>query len=384
MRWWLVPPLLLAAACFPRGWTGVDPAAPLEPPFPCDVGPYLIVPEPGRAVIAFEHPLEEPPIVEWWPVATGTSAPPQLALYVEARSYDGIWAAQLDRLPLDVELRYRIRAKELTIGPFSFRAGISRGRPVRFAAFGDTRTGHQVHALLIQAMTKERIDFAINSGDLVEFGGTPEQWATFFRIESPLISRVPFLPVVGNHDDSPSKLYERYFLSDVWSQGRRYYYQDWGDLKMVVLDSQIEMRAGSAQYDFANRALADAAERGQLIAMSMHYPPYSSGEHGSNLEVREVVSELARRYGVELVLAGHDHNYERTDPIDGTTYVVAASAGATIRAVAPSAFTAEMRTEPHFVLFDVEAGTLVGRAINLAGNTFDTFVIPANPPRPTP
>ena len=37
-----------------------------------------------------------------------------------------------------------------------------------------------------------------------------------------------------------------------------------------------------------------------------------------------------------------------------------------------------LRTEPHYVLFDVENGTLVGRTINLAGNVFDSFVIRAS------
>ena len=97
--------------------------------------------------------------------------------------------------------------------------------------------------------------------------------------------------------------------------------------------------------------------------------------------MREVVGELAPRFGVELVLAGHDHDYERTKPVDGVTYIVAASAGATIRKLSPSSFSEVLRTEPHFVLFDVDRGSLVGRVINLQGDTFDSFVIPPNAPR---
>ncbi|CAN0594479.1 unnamed protein product, partial [Laminaria digitata] len=103
--------------------------------------------------------------------------------------------------------------------------------------------------------------------------------------------------------------------------------------------------------------------------------------HGSTLEIREVIGDLAPKYGVELVLAGHDHNYERTKRIDGVTYMVAASGGAPIRRLRPSWFSAAVRTEPHFVIFDVERGSLVGRAVNLNGETFDSFVIPPNPAR---
>jgi hypothetical protein len=99
------------------------------------------------------------------------------------------------------------------------------------------------------------------------------------------------------------------------------------------------------------------------------------------MEMREVIGELGPRFGVELVLAGHDHDYERTKPIDGVTYMVAASAGATIRKLSPNTFTEVLRTEPHFVLFDVERGSLAGRTINRAGETFDSFVIPPSAPR---
>ena len=67
--------------------------------------------------------------------------------------------------------------------------------------------------------------------------------------------------------------------------------------------------------------------------------------------------------------------------MDGVTYMVAASGGANIRAITPSSFSAALRTEPHYVLFDVIKGGLQGRAVNLQGNVFDSFVIAPNPAR---
>ena len=186
---------------------------------------------------------------------------------------------------------------------------------------------------------------------------------------------------LGNHDNSQRLHYRRYFLSERYMQGNRYYYQDWGDVRVVCADSEIETRQGSEQYAFLEAALKDGAKKDMIMLLNMHYPPYSSGAHGSTLELREVVGDLAPKYGVELVLAGHDHDYERTKRIDGVTYIVAASGGAPIRRIQPMWFSAAVRTEPHFVIFDVERKTLVGRAINLNGETFDSFVIPPNPPR---
>lgn len=390
----------IVGGCYPKGWNRLDPTLYQAEEQLFTTGPYLVRMAPRRVAVVIKHPLPKPPIVDWWvaeetqtssvvlelnprlrgTTSTQSSVPPERHSIV-AHLEDGLWVAVLDRLPHDRRLEYRVRSSIGEVGPYSFHAGRSRNQPFRFAVFGDTRTGHQVHRLLIEAMVRERIDFVINSGDLVEFGGSEEQWDNYFRIEAPLISSAHLFPVVGNHDDSPRQLFQRFFLTPLWAGGRRYYVQDWGDVRVVVLDSEIELRAGSLQHAFAEEALKTGAQRGQLLLLAMHYPPYSSGEHGSFLEIRAVVSDLARRFGVELVVAGHDHDYERTKIIEGTTYVVAASAGATIRRLTPSDFTEVLRTEPHFLLIDVERGGLVARAINLAGDTFDSFTIVPNPPR---
>ncbi|MEO1234976.1 MAG: metallophosphoesterase [Myxococcota bacterium] len=234
--------------------------------------------------------------------------------------------------------------------------------------------------MLIERLAKEDVDFFINSGDLVEFGGWRRLWIRFFNIEAPLVSKRPLFAAVGNHDNSQPLFFRKFFLSNLYAGGERYYYQDWGDVRVIILDSEIEMRPGSAQHQFLVEALDYAMRRDQLIILSLHYPPYSSGEHGSNPEVRKVLTPLAEKYGIEVVLAGHDHDYERSKPIRGTTYLVAASGGAPIRRVIRSDFTAEFRTEPHYVLFDVSGGRLLGRAVNLEGEVFDTFIIPPNPP----
>jgi acid phosphatase type 7 len=373
--------LLATCACYPKGWLGATPELATLRDYPFTTGPYLVALDRGRLAVVIKHDLPEPPVIEWWMEQAATSTDPADRTSVTAESADGLWIAELVDLPSDVNLSYRVRSTLGEVGPFDFRAGVSRGLPFRFAALGDTRTGHDIHRRLVEAMARENIDFVINSGDLVEFGGVEEQWDLFFRIEAPLVARRPMLAAIGNHDESPRRYFEQYFVTSRSNTGERYYYVDWGDVRVVIMDSESECRRGSDQYVFVDRALADAAAKDMLSIVSLHYPPYSSGTHGSHMEMRSVVGELAPKHGVELVLAGHDHDYERTVPIDGVTYIVAASAGATIRKMSPSAFSKVLRTEPHYLLFDVDRGSLVGRAINLYGDTFDSFVIPPNPPR---
>lgn len=376
---WLLWTAVFLSGCFPKGWPPERPGYSIHD-FAYDAGPYLVRLDPSRMAVVCMHQLSEGPMVRWWVRPADGGRPPSITEVRSVRIND-LWVAIMEGLPADVELRYVLESELGLIGPFDFRADRSRGQSFRFAAIGDTRTGHQVHRALIEKLAKEDIDFFINSGDLVEFGGQLDLWIRFFNIEEPLVSKTPLFPSVGNHDNSQRLSFRRFFLSDLWAEGNRYYVQDWGDVRVIALDSEIEMRPGSDQHRFMESALASGAHQGKIMVLSLHYPPYSSGEHGSNPEVRSVLAPLARRYGVEVILAGHDHDYERTKPIDGTTYIVAASGGAPIRRVIPNDFTAVFRTEPHYVLFDVSNGHLVGRAINLDGEVFDDFIIEANEPR---
>lgn len=346
---------------------------------PLLTGPYVMLGGPNRALVAFRIRQPRDDCVVRWRVE-GSSEPPTV---VGAKTEADLYYAELTGLPRGPRIAYTVAAGGVELDSGSFRVGTAPDqKSFRFVAFGDTRTGHAVHRSVVEAISREEIDFVVHTGDMVERGGIKEQWDWFFQIERPLLRRAPVLPAVGNHDASGRDYFERYFLHNEWTRGRRYFATDWGNLRLIAIDGGIECRSGCEQYTFAEQALASGAAAGKLMVMFLHYPPYSSGNHGSHLGVREPIAALSRRYGVELVLSGHDHNYERTLPIDGTTYVVSGSAGAPIRPVRPQSFTASARTEPHYVLVDVDGDRMTLRAINLAGEVFDSQVILPNPPRP--
>jgi predicted phosphodiesterase len=329
--------------------------------------------------------LSEPPRVEWWMAKDEQSlepASPQDIRSARAEEYLGQWVTLLEPLPLGRRLVYRVRSQRGDSKPTAFRAGAHRGTRYRFVAFGDTRTGHRVHRDVVEAAAQEDVDFLLHTGDMVDQGGKADQWDLFFQIEQPLLARAPIVPAIGNHDMSPRDYFGQVFLTTYWADSFNYYYQDWGDLRIVAVDSGIECRTGCTQNLFARRALSEGAKKGMHMLISLHHPPYSSGAHGSYLNIRRAVSELARLYGVELVITGHDHNYERTKRIDGTYYVVAAAAGAPVRPVDPEPFSDVVRTEAHYVLMDVTPQNMTLRAVNLKGETFDSVVIDPNPPRP--
>jgi predicted phosphodiesterase len=324
-----------------------------------------------------------PPLVEWWLSSSRYDvAPPAASLIraAQAQREGGLWVAELTGLPLDAFVVYRVTTGAKVTEPSVFKSGASRGQPFRFAAFGDTRTNHGVHRAVIDAVAREEVDFFVHTGDMVERGGREPQWELFFRIEAPLMKKAPIFPAIGNHDQSPRDHFGQYFLTARWADSLSYYYQDWGDLRIIAVDAGIECRDGCVQNWFARKALAEGAQQGLLMMLFLHMPPFSSGAHGSYELIQDTIVELTTEYGVELVFTGHDHNYERTKPIRGVTYVVSGAAGAPIRPVKKQHFSEVVRTEPHYVMIDVDRSSLTMRAINLEGETFDTAVIQALPP----
>ncbi|MEO8701822.1 MAG: metallophosphoesterase [Kofleriaceae bacterium] len=337
-------------------------------------GPYVLLTGPNDAIVAFRHTSHKHATVEWQTETGEHGSQP-------ARRDGDQFSARFKGLPRGPVINYRIMMHDKVAGAGSFRVGPAPNETTaRFAVFGDTRTNHQVHRSVIEAVSKEKLDFFIHTGDMLERGGKPEQWIIYFQIERPLMEKAPILPAIGNHDLGNRGYYTKYFFLDEWTLGKSYYVTDWGRLRIISLDVTIVCEDRCAQYEFVRKALADGAAADKIMVMFLHHPPYSSGAHGSDLQLRGVLAPLAKKYGVELVITGHDHDYERTKSIDGTTYIVSGSAGAPIRPIRPHEFTASARTEPHYVLVDVDGDKLSLRAINLRGEVFDSASLPLNPP----
>ncbi len=106
----------------------------------------------------------------------------------------------------------------------------------------------------------------------------------------------------------------------------------------------------------------------------MHHPPYSAGYQGSSVDVRDALAPVLERHGVQLVLSGHDHDYQRSVPIDGVTYVVSGGASGT-RRTGEDDFTAVSYSWHHFVDIAVTGDQLVLRAVGQDGTVFDEVTL---------
>ena len=120
-------------------------------------------------------------------------------------------------------------------------------------------------------------------------------------------------PVPGNHEYlSPGAApYFDYFAANVGPAGRSYYSYDLGAWHVVALDSNIAAEPGSAQYEWLREDLA--ASHASCTLAYWHHPVFSSGYHGNNPKMAEIW-RLMDEAGVDVVIAGHDHDYERFAP----------------------------------------------------------------------
>ena len=150
----------------------------------------------------------------------------------------------------------------------------------------------------------------------------------------------------------------------------RFYARRVGPALIVALDST---RADDpAQLRWLRRTLDGSSARWKIGAL--HHPPYSAGVHGSDGAVRRHLVPALRRAGVRLVLAGHDHDYQRSRPIDGVTYVVSGGA-AKLRPTGRADFTAYAASTRHFVDLQISRDRLRLLAVAQDGRVFDAATL---------
>ena len=253
----------------------------------------------------------------------------------------------------------------------------SAGAPpeVRLAVVGDIGTGdseEQVTADAINAIPG-RYDGLVLLGDNVYPSGDPARIPTtvFSPFRKILEDGTDLLAVLGNHDVMHGNGSGQ--VAALGMPGRWYAWHH-GPVLLIVLDSTRP--DDPEQLAWLERTLATATEPWRIVAL--HHPPYSAGWHGSSIDVRRAFQPLLDRFGVTLVLAGHDHDYQRSKPIHGITYIVTGAASQT-RRTGVEDFTAVAWSTHHFVDLNVFEDHLLIRAIDQDGEQFDEVVVPAHP-----
>ncbi|MBP6106242.1 MAG: metallophosphoesterase [Steroidobacteraceae bacterium] len=205
--------------------------------------------------------------------------------------------------------------------------------------------------------------------------------------------RAMTLATPGNHDYVRGNAgdFSEYFGADPLQDGgfiafSRALTDDW---RLIALDSNVDGSALQAQYEWLDKLLAEAAKAtartpGCLLVM-WHAPLYSSGMHRGSGDRMRPFWQLADRHGADLVLSGHEHFYERFDPLDAEgqppragqapRQFVVGTGGARLYGFWKPPYRSKARVLEHGVLqLSLERGRYSWRFIDVDGRVQDAGV----------
>ena len=248
---------------------------------------------------------------------------------------------------------------------------------LRWLAIADSGSGDSRQRAVADQMAKVHqrrpVDLVLMAGDNIYPDGNLDRVeATFLQPYRALLdARVPFHAVLGNHDirtgnGEPQLAYPPFGMKGRWYALRR------GPVEFFFLDTNMNAR-WQHQLPWLRRALAASTAPWKVVVG--HHPMYSSGFYGDDPAAIARLSPLFRQYGVQLYINGHEHHYERSRVLEGTTYLQVGGAGASLRAVVPNERSARALSRHSFAEISATPTTLEVNGWDLRGERIDAAVL---------
>ena len=324
------------------------------------------------------------------------------------------WTAAIGGLQLGHKYFYRVRGNGQTLAEGYFTTRQPRGGKIRFVSFGDNSYGDVSDRAIAYYAYKQNPDFVMNCGDNVyESGRDHEYQRYFFPVYNantagpgegaPLLRSVPFYGIVGNHEvqdkdgdgneiadfgknpdvlgfftalhlplNGPSKLsYPMPIMGprknvDAFREaaGGRFprmanYSFDYGDAHFLCLDSNRYLDPNDeALQAWIKADLSSTDALWKFVVY--HHPAFNVGDEHYETQHMRVLTPLLEAHGVDFVLSGHEHNYQRPRPLKFTPAGPGKSAAVCARdRKVPGTFTIDTtfdgvtKTRPNGILYIV-------------------------------
>lgn len=276
---------------------------------------------------------------------------------------------------------YRVGGEGAWSPEYSFTTAPEPGSSVKFSVgiAGDARDNQSTWGQLLSQMESHDPAFYLFSGDLVDLGVNMVEWEAWFDALAGVGEYKPVMTVHGNHEF----LTRQYFGLFALPGNEQWYSFDYGQLHVVGLNDTVAQATDmDTQASWMDQDLQES--EAPLEIVFHHKPAYTScNTHPPEAELQEKWSPVEERNGVVIDFTGHNHNYERSYPLNGgvettadlgTTYIVSAGAGANLYDNdLGQPYTEVAAVTYHYVILEVDGGTVTTTAYDLAGNVLDTF-----------
>lgn len=264
---------------------------------------------------------------------------------------------------------------------------------LRAALFGDSGKGSTTQMDMARRIREQRIDLLIHLGDIVYDAGEEKYYdSRFFKPYDGLLRHTPVFTTLGNHDvatQSGAPYFANFYLptANSFDGSEKHYSFDWGDTHFVTVNSNA---LTSSVASWLATDLAASTKRWKVVFF--HHATYSCGYHGTNSGVLSLIVPVLEAQNVDIVFAGHEHDYQRTFPIragttrlqgndrdyvnpEGPLYVITGG-GAGVRATANTCwFTNVALSVPHVTRFQIAGDLLYLDAVDSTGTRIDAMSI---------
>ena len=221
---------------------------------------------------------------------------------------------------------YRVGNDENWSEWIQFKTANDTYSPTQFVYFGDAQNdilNHWSRVIRMAYQTAPNASFVIHAGDLVDSAHKDNEWAQWFKAGGFIHSQWTAIPVVGNHEFQRFDGYEGSLprrLSIQWRPQftlpvednldsrlhETVYTVEYQDILILVLNSTGHLEK---QTEYIKQKLSNTDAKWKIV--TNHHSVFSPAEGRDFKYARKVWKPLFEKYGVDLVLNGHDHTYAR-------------------------------------------------------------------------
>ncbi|MEI7981514.1 MAG: metallophosphoesterase [Bacteroidota bacterium] len=258
-----------------------------------------------------------------------------------------------------------------------------------FLALGDSRTNMGTWNQISTLCNSKHADFTIFTGDLVASGASNSNWDNWFNNATQYLRNNLSYYCIGNHDASDTVKFENNFTLPMVSNTKLHYFFSYGNAVFICMNTE---NISTSEYNWMVNVLQENQSKTWKVVF-FHRPFFTTGRHAGEMNAYLSTWWAAfDTYGVDLVLNGHDHMYERSKPINytvspnapvpeygsgsgqGRCEIVCGSAGAPLYTGSPSAwFIQKYQSVYHICKIDVTDCILTDSTFSVSGGLIETF-----------
>ncbi len=365
----------------------VETPLPTEPPLPTPTatplpllqlkkGPYLILTGKADEMKVCWQPASPAEATLNWNSEDFSS---QGSVQVPAQGVDDLSCAILTGLTPAARYQYSLQIQGAAFASNFVSRKAEDDPDLTFWVYGDSETGQTVHDALDAAILADiKADpsgqtLLFSAGDIMENASEQSlqenEFSPEYAASRQILSMLPVVNVMGNHDGT--KLFLKYFPYP-YTDSFDWSFDD-GPVHFVIIDQYYGGDETAPRWQWLRNDLAASTKKWKIILL--HEPGWSAGPHPNNVDVQQIIHPIAVKYGVAMVLAGHNHYYARAE-VGGIEYITTGGAGTLLYDPEYGFPHVVVKVkEHHYLKIQASANQLILSALTSQGKMIDTFTL---------